>query len=318
MHKSRSSRSGGGLKPGERLQQAALDCFTAADRQGESAPGHASWPARCGTVRRSVSSLSKTHNVACCSVVFRRLGEVTICSSRVRLWANRPANRYSWFPTNVRTGTYPIWHCDFSSPKTPSCNPRPPSQVLDALGVRTGQHPAERDRIRKPLQAEYTFDQGVVLVVATVAQFAVSQQDVDHQLPKEGRLPEDLPAGQMPKTATQLGLDADQGKELLEYDQPGEGREGLVSNLSFGMRWALRVMSARLCFMGWTSLVCCVFLSRASYPKRFIFQVRRITYLSLRCRIRRFQDFTGGALWQPPRPNANLFEFQSLSGKTSE
>jgi hypothetical protein len=47
---------------------------------------------------------------------------------------------------------------------------------------------------------------------------------VDDQLHKEGRPPEDLPAGQMPKTATQLGLDADQGKEPLEYDQPGGRR----------------------------------------------------------------------------------------------
>jgi hypothetical protein len=72
----------------------------------------------------------------------------------------------------------------------------------------------------------------------------------------------------MPKTATQVGLDADQGKELLKQHQPGEGGEGLVlePQLRDTVGFTSDVRSAMPHWMDLFGLLR-FFDSRASYPK---------------------------------------------------
>ena len=76
----------------------------------------------------------------------------------------------------------------------------------DALSVGLLEHSAERGHIRQLSQAQESFHQGIVLIVATLAQFPITEKQVQDQLQEEGWPGEHLRYRLMGKATCQTDL----------------------------------------------------------------------------------------------------------------
>ena len=83
-------------------------------------------------------------------------------------------------------------------------------------------------------QAQEPLHQRIVAVIAAVAEFTVSQQQVQHQLQEERCSAEHLSGPLMGKTACQPGLQPQGREELLEHHQPRKRRQRLVLEFQSG------------------------------------------------------------------------------------
>jgi hypothetical protein len=105
------------------------------------------------------------------------------------------------------------------------------AEMIDAPGVGLLEHATEGGHVGQALEREETLNHRVVPVRAAVPQFAEAQQPMNDELKEDHRLPEDLAGGPMAETRPQPGLEIKDGEELLDENEPGEGRERLVLEL---------------------------------------------------------------------------------------
>jgi len=89
------------------------------------------------------------------------------------------------------------------------------------------EHSTERGHVGQAVESQQTFDQGIVAIGATVAEVSKAEQEVDDELEKEGGGSEDFPGSQVSEAGSQSAGQIENGEELLEEDESGEGSEGL-------------------------------------------------------------------------------------------
>ena len=106
----------------------------------------------------------------------------------------------------------------------PCHNPLPheSQQALCAFRVRPRQSPRQRGDIRQTAQAERPQDQGVIRIVAHIAQSPVSQHEVQHQTQHQRCVSEDRAEGEMAEAAAQLLLEPQTSEQRLKEDEARE------------------------------------------------------------------------------------------------
>jgi len=77
------------------------------------------------------------------------------------------------------------------------------------------------------VESQQTFDEGIVAIGATVAEIAKAEQEVNDELKEEGGRPEDSSGSEVSEAGSQSAGQIENGEELLEEDESGEGSEGL-------------------------------------------------------------------------------------------
>jgi len=105
------------------------------------------------------------------------------------------------------------------------------AEVVDALFIGVLQHPAQGGHVGQAIEAEDRLDQRVVAVGPAVPQFAEAEQEMDDELEEDPGRAEDLAAGHMAEARPQPSRQIQDGEELLEDHESGEGRERRVLEL---------------------------------------------------------------------------------------
>jgi hypothetical protein len=114
-------------------------------------------------------------------------------------------------------------------------------QALCALCVRLRQSPRQRGDIRQTTQAERPHDQGVIRVVAYIAQSPVSQHEVQYQTQHQGRMSEDRADGEMAEAAAQPFFEPQTSEQRLEEDEARERGQLAVFKTQCGQAMGLAV-----------------------------------------------------------------------------
>ncbi|MGH8657115.1 MAG: hypothetical protein ACREV4_01120, partial [Gammaproteobacteria bacterium] len=97
--------------------------------------------------------------------------------------------------------------------------------MFDALLVSPGQRTTQGSDIGQPAQTQGAFDQGVIGIVAEIAQLPIAEQEVQHQAQNQDGIAEDGTDCEMTKTAAQSLLQSQTREQLLNEDEPREGGE---------------------------------------------------------------------------------------------
>ena len=102
------------------------------------------------------------------------------------------------------------------------------AQLGDAAGIGLGQRAADRGHVGQAGEPEGALEQGVVAVVAGIAQFAVAQEQMDDQEQGDEMVAEDGGHPGLGEAGAQALLELEAGEQGLDEDQPREGRQRLV------------------------------------------------------------------------------------------
>lgn len=106
--------------------------------------------------------------------------------------------------------------------------------ALHATFVGCGEGPRYRARVRQGTQAQDPQHQGIVPIVAGVAQLSVAEQEMDDELQHHRPQPVDGRAIVGAETAPQPGFQAQSGEQLLEHHEAGVRGQLLVLELHVG------------------------------------------------------------------------------------